>query len=75
MDVALWDLAGKVANLPIHRLLGSCRDRVPAYASSAYLPTPRDYAEEALYYRSQGWTAYKIHPHANPKDASVVSTG
>ena len=37
VDVALWDLAGKVAGLPIHRLLGSYRDRVPAYASSAVL--------------------------------------
>src|SRR5439155_1176091 len=37
MDVALWDIAGKIAALPIHRLLGSYRDRVPAYASSAVL--------------------------------------
>jgi len=66
VDVALWDIAGKVAGLPIHRLLGTCRDRVPAYASSAYLDTPEDYANEALSFRSKGWTAYKIHPHAVP---------
>jgi L-alanine-DL-glutamate epimerase-like enolase superfamily enzyme len=47
MDVALWDIAGKVAGLPIHRLLGSYRDRVPAYASSAVLPSMEAYAEEA----------------------------
>ena len=41
MDVALWDLAGKVAGLPVHRLLGSYRDRVRAYASSAVLASPR----------------------------------
>ena len=68
LDVALWDLVGKVANLPIHRLLGSCRDKVHAYASSTFLTTPEDYAKEALYYKSQGWAAYKIHPHANPKE-------
>ncbi len=67
LDVALWDLVGKVAKLPIHRLLGCCRDKVPAYASSAYLPTPEDYAKEAISFKSRGWTAYKIHPHFNPK--------
>ena len=68
VDVALWDIAGKVAGLPIHRLLGSCRDRVPAYASSGYLTTPEDYAEEALHFKDLGWPAYKIHPHAVPKE-------
>jgi L-alanine-DL-glutamate epimerase-like enolase superfamily enzyme len=66
MDVALWDLAGKAANLPIHKLLGSYRDRVPAYASSAVLPSPSAYAEEAARFKSEGWTAYKIHPPTDP---------
>jgi L-alanine-DL-glutamate epimerase-like enolase superfamily enzyme len=62
VDVALWDIAGKVANLPIHRLIGSYRDAVPAYASSAVLPSKEEYAEEALRIRDSGLTAYKIHP-------------
>ena len=75
VDVALWDLAGKVAGLPVHRLLGTCRARVPAYASSAWLPSPQAYAEEASYYRSQGWTAYKIHPHGSAKEDMEISRG
>ena len=66
MDIALWDIGGKAANLPIHKLLGSYRDRVPAYASSAVLPSPAAYAEEAAKFKSDGWTAYKIHPPTDP---------
>jgi len=66
MDVALWDIAGKVAGLPIHRLLGSYRDHVPAYASSAVLGSKEEYAAEAARFKSEGWTAYKIHPPTDP---------
>jgi L-alanine-DL-glutamate epimerase-like enolase superfamily enzyme len=64
IDVALWDIAGKVAGLPIHRLLGSFRDSVPAYASSAVLSSKEVYAEEAVRIKGEGLHAYKIHPPA-----------
>src|SRR4051812_32130085 len=32
-DVALWDLKGKAANLPLHKLLGGARDSVEVYGS------------------------------------------
>jgi L-alanine-DL-glutamate epimerase-like enolase superfamily enzyme len=74
VDVALWDLAGKAAGLPIHRMLGTCKENVPAYASSAWLPNPEAYAEEAIRFRSLGWTAYKTHPHGIPKkDVEICS--
>lgn len=62
VDVALWDIAGKAANMPIHRLLGSYRDKVPVYCSSDHLPSPQHYAEEAISFKERGWHAYKIHP-------------
>jgi L-alanine-DL-glutamate epimerase-like enolase superfamily enzyme len=62
VDIALWDIAGKAAGLPIHRLLGSYRDRVPAYISSAVLASPEAYAQEAQQYQSLNLAAYKIHP-------------
>ena len=66
VDVALWDIAGKIAGLPIHRLLGTYRDRLPAYASSAVLQSKQAYAEEAARFKASGWTAYKIHPPTDP---------
>ena len=55
VDVALWDIAGQAAGLPVHRLLGNCRDRLPVYLSSAHHASGPDYAEEAVYWRGQGW--------------------
>ena len=67
IDVALWDINGKVAGQPIHRLLGTCKDSVPVYSSTAFHETPQAYAEEALRFQALGWTAHKIHPHAEPR--------
>jgi L-alanine-DL-glutamate epimerase-like enolase superfamily enzyme len=61
-DVALWDLAGKAAGMPIHRLIGTMRHSIPAYASSEIHATPEEYVEQARHYQSSGWRAYKIHP-------------
>jgi L-alanine-DL-glutamate epimerase-like enolase superfamily enzyme len=72
VDVALWDIAGKAANLPLHRLFGTYRDKAPAYASSAVMKHPQDYAQEALSFREKGWTAYKIHPPRRWKEDIAV---
>src|SRR5690606_33056639 len=62
VDVALWDLAGKSAGLPIPRLIGSLRDKIPAYASSQVLASPQAYADEAQHFKELAWHAYKFHP-------------
>jgi L-talarate/galactarate dehydratase len=48
IDIALWDIRGKAAGVPLARLLGGLRDRVPAYASGAMMrTTPLDQLERA----------------------------
>lgn len=62
IDLALWDLAGRLTNLPVHKLLGGARDKVKAYASSANsLGSPDQYAAHALACKHQGYRGYKIH--------------
>ena len=63
LDVALWDIAGKAAGQPIHKLLGTARTEIPVYAT--YPPrhsNPEGFVEEALHLKSNGFNAYKIHP-------------
>jgi L-alanine-DL-glutamate epimerase-like enolase superfamily enzyme len=67
-DIALWDIAGKAAGMPIHRLLGTCRTSIPAYASSEIHASPEAYAGQALHYQATGWAAYKIHPPQRWRD-------
>jgi L-alanine-DL-glutamate epimerase-like enolase superfamily enzyme len=64
-DICLWDIAARQAGLPLYRLLGEFRDKVPVYASSFVLDSPGAYAEQALEVKTQGWHAYKLHPPGN----------
>ena len=36
IDIALWDLKGKVAGMPLWQLLGGARDRLPTYIAGGY---------------------------------------
>jgi len=64
VDIALWDLAGKVAGLPVYRLLGGpMRPRVPAYASLPRLPDPEWVAEVLRWRMADGFRAFKLHAH------------
>jgi L-alanine-DL-glutamate epimerase-like enolase superfamily enzyme len=48
IDIALWDIRGKAFGVPLARLLGGLRDKVPAYASGALTrTTPTDKLERA----------------------------
>ena len=36
IDIGLWDIRGKAANMPLYKLLGGYRDRVPTYVAGGY---------------------------------------
>lgn len=67
VDTALWDLAGKIAGLPVHALMGTYRTSIMAYASSQVLPDIAAYVDQAQTYKANGWKAYKIHPPRVPE--------
>lgn len=73
IDCALWDFAGHLTGLPVHKLLGGSRDKVPAYASTMCgddipggLDTPEAYADFAEACQKLGYPAYKLHTWMSP---------
>jgi len=60
LEVALWDIAGQVAGLPVATLFGGARDGIPAYASCGSLLSPAARAESALRLREEGFAGLKI---------------
>jgi L-alanine-DL-glutamate epimerase-like enolase superfamily enzyme len=47
IDIALWDLRAKVAGMPLYKLLGGYRDRVPTYIAGGYYEEGKGLAELA----------------------------
>ncbi|WP_417271665.1 mandelate racemase/muconate lactonizing enzyme family protein [Celeribacter sp.] len=75
VDIALWDIAGKVAGLPLHQLIGGKhRDRVQAYGYGMMLrPESVDslvarFQDEAASIKSMGFKATKMKVGLGPKD-------
>jgi L-alanine-DL-glutamate epimerase-like enolase superfamily enzyme len=56
VDTALWDLAARLLDLPLHRLLGRVRDTVPVYGSGGFTTDPETHLREQL----RGWVEQGI---------------
>ena len=61
VDIALWDILGKVRGVPVYQLLGGkCRDKVPVYATALYPEEPEKVAARARAFADQGFHGVKI---------------
>ena len=64
IEIALWDIAGKAAGVPLYKLLGGHRDRLPAYASTGELRPKEQRVEDVLRLREEGFRAVKLRFHS-----------
>jgi L-alanine-DL-glutamate epimerase-like enolase superfamily enzyme len=78
LDIGLWDITGKAANLPLYKLWGAVTDRVDTYGSGGWGKySEKDLIAEAEKYAAAGCRYYKmkIHdpdPRANRKRVETV---
>ncbi|MFB3120406.1 MAG: mandelate racemase/muconate lactonizing enzyme family protein [Stenotrophomonas maltophilia] len=63
IDIALWDIKGKAANMPVYKLLGGTRNTVPCYVTGGYYQdgkTLADLVQECETYADMGYDAIKL---------------
>lgn len=75
VDIALWDLKGKLLGLPCAQLLGMFRPAVPAYASGGYYyegDPIREIKQEVTGWMEDGYKAIKIKVGGVPLEADVA---
>ena len=61
VDVALWDIAAKAANLPLYKLLGGFREQLPACASTVTYSSTEEFLDVADQCLELGYSAIKLH--------------
>ncbi len=72
VDIALWDLLGKLLKQPVFRLLGGkTKQKIPVYASRLYSQPLDDLAREAQQYKDQGYRAMKLRFGWGPVDGAA----
>ena len=80
VDIALWDLAGKYHDAPIHQLLGGYRKTLPTYPASVHatehdeLRSPGEMADFAKQCKELGYPAFKIHGWENGEPRREAET-
>jgi L-alanine-DL-glutamate epimerase-like enolase superfamily enzyme len=66
IDIAMWDLMARRAQLPLHALLGGAHERLRAYASTPMLEDADAYVRFVHEMRELGFRAVKFHAWCDP---------
>jgi L-alanine-DL-glutamate epimerase-like enolase superfamily enzyme len=72
IEMALWDIIGKAAGLPLYRLWGVHRNRVRAYASMIEIGSVEQRGEQALELVEKGYTAIKLRLHSPTMNEDIA---
>lgn len=74
IDIALWDILGKSANMPVYQLLGGkCRDKIRVFANVTG-ETYEQLADSATQSIKHGFTALRVTPFSKNPTVSQTST-
>jgi L-alanine-DL-glutamate epimerase-like enolase superfamily enzyme len=78
LEIAMWDAVARDIDMPLYRLLGGARERIPAYASSPVFDTVERYLDYVRMIQRMGYPAVKFHTQCDPdfdlEMTSAVST-
>ncbi len=73
VDIALWDITAKVANLPLYKLMGGYRNAIPAYASTVTFGSIDEYLAVADQCLELGYTAIKLHAWGDARRDALLA--
>jgi L-alanine-DL-glutamate epimerase-like enolase superfamily enzyme len=74
VDEALWDIAGKAAGMPVHQLIGTYRESIPAYASTVTYGSVAEYLDVADQCLELGYPAIKLHAWGDARKDALLCT-
>ena len=73
LDLALWDIKSRAANMPLWRMMGGYDPRVPVYASTVTWDTMDEYERHIKECMDEGFTAFKLHAWGDAKEDARLS--